>query len=284
MTGRTHEEETVSTVARKEDLAEENEKLRKQVADLEACLASATEHVGSDSLAALAAGISHRFNNILFAINGNVELIKMRSTDGKLLNKYLERISAAVGTMASLNNRLLAYSGSGLERPRMLDLGKSVKNALEQIRAGLPEKIKLNAKIERGCETIKINESQLRLLVEALVENAVESITGSGEIRVETGKVWLRGDRSRDGIRAEPGFYMFLRVSDTGVGMDDLVKERIFEPFFTTKFQGRGLGMSAVYGILKKNGCRIDVESEIGKGSCVTTYFPAEGAEECSVA
>ncbi len=122
-TGRAYEGETVSAGARKEDLPEENLKHKKRVADPKSCLAGAKESDDANCLAVLASGMSHRFNNILFAINGNVELIKMRHAQGEALNKYLDRISAAVATMANANNRLLAYAGGGCERPRSLDLG-----------------------------------------------------------------------------------------------------------------------------------------------------------------
>jgi two-component system, cell cycle sensor histidine kinase and response regulator CckA len=273
--GRAYEGETVSAGEGKEELPEENPKREKRVADPESGLAGAKESDDANSLLVLASGMSHRFNNILFAINGNVELIKMRHAEGEALNKYLDRISAAVATMANANNRLLAYAGGGYGRPRSLDLGGFVANALQQVRSCLPERVELKTSMEKGCEAIEIDESQLALIVEALVENAAESIIGRGEIRVETGRAMPEGDRAGDKAGIEPEFFLFLRVSDTGAGMDDLVKARMFEPFFTTKFLGRGLGLSAVYGILEKNGGWIDVESEIGKGSRVTAYFPA---------
>jgi two-component system cell cycle sensor histidine kinase/response regulator CckA len=115
---------------------------------------------------------------------------------------------------------------------------------------------------------------------DALLANAAEAIEGKGGIHIATGNEIIGTEAAQSNPDLTPGLYVCLRVEDDGKGMDEQTKARIFEPFFTTKFHGRGLGMAAVYGIVKNHNGWIKVDSELGKGTGVLIYLPAAAGLE----
>jgi signal transduction histidine kinase len=115
------------------------------------------------------------------------------------------------------------------------------------------------------------------MLLLAVVVNASEAIQGEGHIRITTRSEEIDEEFAKDHPDLRPGPYECLTIEDNGRGMDEETKSRVFEPFFTTKFTGRGLGMAAVYGIVKNHDGLVLVDSELGKGTVVDIYLPAVG-------
>jgi signal transduction histidine kinase len=118
------------------------------------------------------------------------------------------------------------------------------------------------------------------MVVSAILNNAQEALNGNGRICITTRDVEIDEAAASDHAELKPGRYGCLIIEDNGVGMNDDIKARIFDPFFSTKFQGRGLGMAAVYGIIKNHNGWISVDSEPGKGSVVSIYLPAAELKE----
>jgi CheY-like chemotaxis protein len=132
--------------------------------------------------------------------------------------------------------------------------------------------------LQADVSAIRIDPTHFDQIVINLLTNARDAMSGGGRIRVATANVTLdEGSAKRRHPGMSPGDYVSLEVSDSGCGMDAATRDRIFEPFFTTKADesGTGLGLSTVLGIVERNGGRIDVESEVGKGTTITIYLPA---------
>ena len=122
---------------------------------------------------------------------------------------------------------------------------------------------------------VEADMTQMHMVLSAMVINAAEAIEGQGQIIIRTRNKDIDEGIAKYNPGLKPGRYACLTVQDDGKGMDAETKRKIFEPFFTRKFMGRGLGMAAVYGIVKNHGGWISVESQLGKGTVVRIYLPA---------
>jgi len=236
-----------------------------------------------ESLGVLAGGIAHDFNNILMAIVGNADLALMKSSPEAPAMEYLRNIEQAATRAADLAKQMLAYSGKGKFFVEQIDLNRLLQEMLHMLEVSISKKAVLRLNLNQPLTAIEADATQLRQIVMNLVINASEAIGDrSGTISITTGcidcdigylqYVW------RDGS-IPPGRYVYLEVADSGCGMDQDTAAKIFDPFFTTKFTGRGLGLSAVLGIVRGHRGAIKVYSEPGKGTTFKVLFPVSGKE-----
>jgi two-component system, cell cycle sensor histidine kinase and response regulator CckA len=238
-----------------------------------------------ESLGVLAGGIAHDFNNILMAIMGHAELALDEISPLSPGRESISEIVAASKRAAELYVQLLAYTGrSRVERLNM-DLGDVVEETLHLLKTCISKKAILNLNLEKSLPCMHGDPAQIRQILMNLVINASEAIgERSGVINISTGAMVCSEHYLKNGYIIEspkPGTYVYIEVSDTGCGMDKKTIEHIFEPFFTTKFTGRGLGLSALLGIVKAHEGALRVYSELGKGSTFKVMFPAfEPVEE----
>jgi len=228
-----------------------------------------------ESIATLAGGIAHQFNNALTGISGNIELLEIALLEGKDLRIYSERIKALVGNMTHLTDHLLAYARGGKYQPKIFALNDLVKESLPMIHQKINPAIKIDTELPYNISNIKADFTQMQMVLSAVVANSIESIAGTGHIRIRTKNKHISPDPALDFPGLNEGIYACIVIEDDGRGMDENTKSRLFEPFFTTKFQGRGLGMAAVYGIVKNHRGWISVDSTLGKGSSVCILLPA---------
>ena len=232
-----------------------------------------------ESLGVLAGGIAHDFNNLLTGILGNASLAKLDLAAGTPPYNCVEDIEHASLRAAELCRQMLAYSGKGRFVVQLLDLSELITEAAPLLELSTTKKAKLRFFLNKHLPLIQADVNQLRQVVINLVSNAAESIGDKdGLIRITTGamratKEYLRQTQLAPDL--PEGNYIFVEVSDNGTGMDLETLQRIFEPFFTTKFTGRGLGLSAVIGIVRGHNGAIKVESEPGKGASFLVLFPA---------
>jgi CheY-like chemotaxis protein len=179
---------------------------------------------------------------------------------------------------AHLTRQLLAYSGKGRFVIAPVDLSALVFEVTDLIRSTAPKKISIQLELAAGLPVISADRSQIHQVLMNLILNATEAIgRNAGSVTVRTGVLEAGSVRRRELGRLAPGRYAFLEVRDTGCGMDEATRARIFDPFFTTKFQGRGLGLAAVSGIVRAHQGSIAVDSTPGVGSTFTLYFPVTG-------
>lgn len=234
-----------------------------------------------ESLGVLAGGIAHDFNNILTTIVGNAELALRRLRNESPALENLRRIEQAAARAADLAKQMLAYSGKGKFVVENIDLNILLEEMLHLLDVSISKKSVLRLNPCNPLPAVEADATQLRQVIMNLVINASEAIGDkSGVIAVTTGcmdcdrsylkDVWL-DENLTDGL------YVYLEVSDTGCGMDKETLTKLFDPFFSTKFTGRGLGMSAVLGIVRGHKGAIKVYSEPGKGTTFKILLPASG-------
>jgi len=233
-----------------------------------------------ESLGILAGGIAHDFNNILLAILGNADLALHDLSHVSPVRPCVEEIEKAARRAADLTRQMLAYSGKGRFEIKVLDLNEIVEEMVSLFESSMSKKGSLRTDLELGLRAIKADVAQVQQVVMNLITNASEAIgeKESGLVTLATRMLHCSQEylsQSRLLETAPEGDYICLEVSDTGSGMDKEAKERLFDPFFTTKFSGRGLGMSAVLGIVRGHSGAIMVESEAGKGTTIRVLFPA---------
>ncbi len=231
----------------------------------------------TEAIATLAGGIAHQFNNALAVIAGNVELLEYDYPEDARISTYSKPITGASKKMAQLTSQLLAYANGGKYKDMPSDLAEVVETTIGFIQHTFPKQTTLEMKLSPQLPQVRIDTTQIQMVVTSIVSNAMEAFEGGGRIRV-TCEAVLVSTADRDQFHnIPPGRYVALTTADNGVGMDDETLKRIFEPFFTTKFEGRGLGMAAVYGIIRNHNGYIFVSSRPEEGTEVTIYLPALG-------
>jgi signal transduction histidine kinase/ABC-type amino acid transport substrate-binding protein/CheY-like chemotaxis protein len=233
-----------------------------------------------ESLGVLAGGIAHDFNNILAIIMGNCSLAKMDSDNA---GNYIPEIEKASDRAAALCRQMLAYAGKAQIVKSTFDLVGLVDEMVKMLRSSLPQNAVIKQSSLVDIPSVSGDASQIRQIVMNLIINASEAIGESqGEIQVSLTKTAIKdGQQAKDhqGNSISPGWYVCLEVTDNGCGMDNETRQRIFEPFYTTKFTGRGLGMSAVLGIITSHGGALQLFSQTGQGTTFKVYLPIQISE-----
>ncbi|MFO7602117.1 MAG: response regulator [Candidatus Desulfacyla sp.] len=233
----------------------------------------------TEAIATLAGGIAHQFNNALTPIIGNLDLLEMEYGQDDKMMKALKHMKASSRRMARLTRQLLAYAREGKYQVRVLSLPAFVLGTIPLIEHTLKPDVHVGTDLPEDLSFIKADTTQLQMVLSALIANANEAMDGPGRIRIWARNINLDAPSVEGYPGLAPGPYVCLSVEDTGKGMDEETRKRIFDPFFTTHFLGRGLGMAAVYGIVKNHGGAIKVDSAQGKGTLVRIYLPAVSAE-----
>jgi len=238
-----------------------------------------------ESLGVLAGGIAHDFNNILASIMGNAELAELHALDGLPVGKELGNIIAGSTKAADLCQQMLAYSGQGSFQKNEVNMSSLVNDALQLIDVSVPKNIALMSELAASLPDIHADKTQIQQIIMNLVTNAAESIGDEqpGSITITTALIQAGRKELESKFIEEklyPGAYVLLEVTDSGCGMDRSTMEKMFDPFFTTKFTGRGLGMSAVLGIVRSHRGTIQVSSRPGKGTTFRVLLPVSAEEE----
>ena len=233
-----------------------------------------------ESLGVLAGGVAHDFNNLLTGILGNASLAHDALPGTHPNRDLLAEVMKAAERAADLTRQMLAYAGKGRFVMKTLDLSKLVSEISGLIQTSIPKYVQVRHALADGLPGIDADPGQLQQIVMNLVINAAEAIgPDGGSVLVRTGVQHVDensvGKMSSTGEVLRPGDYVLLEVVDTGSGMSPETLARIFDPFFTTKFAGRGLGLSAVLGIVRSHHGAMKVVSTPGKGTSFRVLFPA---------
>lgn len=235
-----------------------------------------------ESLGVLSGGIAHDFNNILAVIIGHCGLAKM---DPARAEESMSQIEGAADRAADLCRQMLAYAGKAHFVQVRLSLKELVDEMAKMLKPTISPKVQIRLDYATEIPAIFADASQLRQIVMNLIINAAEAIgTGEGEISIALAKSEVtEGGSDRDylGKAIAAGWYLCLEVSDNGCGMDNETLRRIFEPFYTTKFTGRGLGMSAVLGIITAHKGALQLSSRPGRGTTFKVYLPVTREDSC---
>ncbi len=231
-----------------------------------------------ESLGVMAEGIAHDFNNLLAAIMGNAELAAQAARTGADQQENFDAIVQASRRAEQLTQKMLAYTGTIHLRPEPVQLGR-VCRQLQEVVGHLDTRVRLNWELQEDLPAVCADPEQIRQVVAALLQNALEALEGSGgrvTIRTALAEVadgQIVGAGQIDPL--PPGSYCMLQIEDDGQGMDEETLSFALDPFFSTRFTGRGLGLPAVHGILKTHKGALTLDSSPGKGTVVTVYLPA---------
>ncbi len=234
-----------------------------------------------ESLGILAGGIAHDFNNLMTAMMGRLELAAMDFPEGHKALVHIKIMENILERATDLTGQMLAYSGKGRFVVGPTDLSKVARQMATLLTSSLSKKVQLELDLPEGLPSVEGDAAQLQQVLLNLVTNASDAIGDQlGRIRIVTGIATLDA-ADVAGLQAElkprPGAYIFLEVSDTGCGIASEFQTRIFEPFFSTKDAGRGLGLSALLGILRAHHGALGMESTPGEGTTFRLYFPTAG-------
>ncbi len=237
-----------------------------------------------ESLGVLAGGIAHDFNNLLTVILGNVgvALHHPAAVDPDLATP-LRHVETATVRAAELTRQMLAFAGKGQFAVQPLELNGAIREMADLLRTSVSRKIELRFELAETSPRIVADASQIRQILMNLMLNAAEAIGDQpGQITLRTA-VRDGSEETLQPLFAAPELPLTQRVClevvDTGCGMDEATQARVFEPFFTTKFTGRGLGLAAVLGIVKRHGGAIAVQSAPGQGTTIAVWFQSAPEE-----
>ncbi len=230
----------------------------------------------TEAIGTLAGGIAHDFNNILTALMGYAALIQLKMDTSDPLRSYVDQIFVASQKAVDLTRSLLTFSRQQSVTLVPLDMNNTIKAAERLLRRLLTEDIELRTSLTNNDTIVMADKSQVDQILFNLVTNARDSMPKGGTLTIETAITTMYDTFPKIHGFGEAGKYVEITISDTGTGMDDITKEKIFDPFFTTKEigKGTGLGLATVYGIVKRHGGYITVESTPNQGTTFHVYLP----------
>jgi PAS domain S-box-containing protein len=225
------------------------------------------------AVAALAGGMAHQFNNALSVIAGGLGLLEANGSN-RDISECLQLMTKATDRMTRLTLELLAYARGGKYSIEKILLSDLVGDSLRLLKPARKPSITIETEIPPNLPPIQANRDQMQMALHAVLANAWEAIETQGVIRIICRKEVMTDESVKPFSGLSPGIYASLTVEDNGKGMVEETRSRVFEPFFTTHFPGRGLGMAAVYGIVKNHDGWISVESQLGMGTIVKIRLP----------
>jgi len=230
-----------------------------------------------EAIGQLAGGVAHDFNNILTVILLQTELITGRGGLPDAAREGVQQIRAAAERAANLTRQLLLFSRRQVLQARDLDLNNVVSNLAKMLQRIIGEDVRLELRLHPAPLMTHADTGMLDQVLMNLAVNARDAMPEGGRLTIETTTREISAAEAAVLPDVRPGFYVGLRVSDTGCGIPPEILPRIFEPFFSTKEPGKGtgLGLATVFGIVKQHGGCIQVASEPGRGTTFEVYLPA---------
>jgi len=234
-----------------------------------------------EAMGQLAGGVAHDFNNMLTAIQGNSQLLQMELAEHPELRGLVEDILTAARRAAELTRHLLAFSRKQVLRPRLINVNDVIADLEPMLRRIIPENIAIEADLAPDLQQVRADPAQIQQVAVNLAVNARDAMPDGGVLTLATANCILDETVGAGGCAVGPGAYVMLAIGDTGIGMDEETQSRIFEPFYTTRpgSGGTGLGLSAVYGIVRQTEGTIRVVSQLGAGTTLQVFLPVTPAE-----
>lgn len=230
-----------------------------------------------ESIGRLAGGVAHDFNNILTIILSSTILLQRGIIEPEKFSKALDTITKASQRGASLVKQLLTFARKADVLFESVNVNEIVRELTKMLEETFPRTITFSLDLTEPISSITADVTQINQALLNLYMNARDAMPNGGTITIRTETVAGKTMRQRFPDAREED-YVCVHVSDTGIGMDEVIRSQIFEPFFTTKEKGRGtgLGLAVVYGVVKSHHGFTDVQSEIGRGTTFRLYFPVQ--------
>ena len=232
-----------------------------------------------EAIGTLAGGIAHDFNNLLMGIQGHTSLMYLNIDPDHPHFEHLKGTEGLIKRGAGLTKQLLGFARGGKYKVELTNLNEQIEQGSRMF-GRTKKEIKIHRKYQKEIWPVEIDRGQIDQVLLNIYVNAWQAMPDGGDLYIETRNVVLEENYANpSGV--EPGKYVKVSLTDTGVGMDKATQQRIFDPFFTTKEMGHGtgLGLAAAYGIVNNHGGTIDVYSEEGKGATFDIYLPASERE-----
>jgi PAS domain S-box-containing protein len=238
-----------------------------------------------EAVGQLAGGVAHDFNNLLTAILGYTDLIADQLEPSSAIRTDIDEIRKAGERAAGLTRQLLAFSRKQVVQPSLVNLSTLVDGTSHMLQRLIGEQIRVALALAADLAPVRADAGQIEQILMNLAVNARDAMPMGGQLTIETANVQLDDsypDLERQG-NVEPGPYVMLAVTDSGLGMNAETRRRLFEPFFTTKERGKGtgLGLATVHSIVKQSSGYVWVYSEVGSGTTFKIFLPrAEGSTD----
>ncbi len=252
--------------------------LENEVAERSAAESQVRQLQKMESIGQLTGGIAHDFNNMLAIVIGSLDMAKRRldGSEHPRVAYYIDNATDGARRAALLTSRLLAFSRQQPLAPQALDANKLVGSMSELLRRTIGEQIRVETVLAGGLWLAFADPAQLENALINLAVNARDAMPEGGKLTIETANAELDDRYARRHQEVEPGQYVMVCVTDSGIGMGPEVLERAFDPFYTTKSigHGTGLGLSQVFGYVKQSGGHVKIYSETGQGTTVRIYLP----------
>ncbi|MDX8407712.1 MAG: response regulator [Mariprofundaceae bacterium] len=232
-----------------------------------------------ESLGMMAGGVAHDFNNLLTAMQGSIDLARMDQEFSQEGLESLQSIETAIQAATDLCQQMLAYSGKGFVTTEVLNLNDMFENIRPLLTASIGKNIKFDFEPGDNLPAVDVDKGQIRQIILNMVINAGEAIgENAGHVIIKSSSKEISAPQQFDlmpDMPLAPGAYVVFEVCDDGPGMSEEIQTHIFDPFYTTKFTGRGLGMSAVLGIVRAHHGALEVNSAPGHGTTMRVWLPA---------
>jgi signal transduction histidine kinase/ActR/RegA family two-component response regulator len=229
-----------------------------------------------EAVGRLAGGVAHDFNNLLTVITGYSDLLLAKPDLPEQFRTALEQIRRSAERGGALTHQLLAFSRRQPLEARTVHLNELIIHIEGMLRRLIGEDVELVTIPAASQDAVTADPGRLEQVIMNLAVNARDAMPNGGTLAIETGTAVLGEAYAAPQLGVQPGAYVVVSVSDTGIGMDSATKSHLFEPFFTTKSPGRGtgLGLATAYGIIRQSGGAIQFESELGQGTVARIYLP----------
>ncbi|MCX7677616.1 MAG: PAS domain S-box protein [Spirochaetes bacterium] len=236
-----------------------------------------------ESIGTLAGGIAHDFNNLLTSIMGSLSLIKMKIDSSSEVYNFLQDAEHAARQAKELTQQLLTFSKGGAPVKKTVQLSGLLQDICSFSTRG--SNVKCEYEIAGDLWPIDVDMGQFSQVINNMLINALQAMPQGGVVKVvaenyvkeeDKGDILKQSDGKKSILPA--GRYVKIQIIDHGVGIPSDILPKIFDPYFTTKEKGSGLGLAIAYSVIARHDGMIDVESEVGKGSCFSIYLPASSS------
>jgi signal transduction histidine kinase len=228
-----------------------------------------------ETIGTLAGGLAHDFRNLLQILKLSIDLLPLIANDPKQVIHIAEQLDKTVNRGCSMMQELLVFSRKTEANLLPVDMAVQIKEMTQMLQKSLPANVSLFLELEEDLPPVIADAGQLERMLTNLIMNARDALPQGGEIVVSTDLIrFSRIHANSWQIKDVP--YLRVKISDTGMGMDEATQSQIFEPFFTTKSteKGTGLGLSVVFGLMEAHHGFIDLHSQIGEGTTFSLFFP----------